>query len=129
VDLGNGDTTCIIDWKAERAGGPAATSKKERWPTSLRVFRTALEVALTDQGKTDRPYGYDGPQLRTVPDSAVRDEFVKAWPGDTADAKRMAFKRALKAAREKGLICSREIGGVDHLWLIEQDKPNTHRTN
>ena len=129
VDLGNGDTTCIIDWKAERAAGPAATSKKDRWPGSLRVFRSALEVALAEHGKADRPFGYDGPQLRTVPDSAVRDEFVRAYPGDTADAKRMAFKRALKAAREKGLICSREIGGVDHLWLIEQDKPNTHRTN
>ena len=48
---------------------------------------------------------------------------------DTADAKRMAFNRALKAARDKELVGSREIDGVDHLWLIEQDKPNAHTTN
>ena len=125
VDLGNGDTTCIIDWKAEQATGPASTSKKDRWPKTLRMFRTALTVAVVEHGKTNRPYGNDGPALRTAPASAVRDEFVKSYPGDT-DAKRMAFKRALKAAREKELICSREIGGIDHLWLVEQDNPNTH---
>ena len=125
VDLGNGDTTCIIDWKAEQATGPASTSKKDRWPKTLRMFRTALTVAVVEHGKTNRPYGNDGPELRTAPASAVRDEFIKSYPGDT-DAKRMAFKRALKAAREKELICSREIGGTDHLWLVEQDNPNTH---
>ena len=74
-----------------------------------------------------RPFGNEGPELRTVSDNFVRDEFVAAYPGDTADAKRMAFKRALKTARDKSLICSREIAGIDHLWLTdEQDKPNTH---
>jgi hypothetical protein len=130
VDLGNDETTCIIDWKAERPAGAAATSKKDRWPQSLRVFRSALTVALAEHGKTNRPFGNEGAVVRTVPDSAVRDEFVAAWPGDTPDAKRMAFKRALKTARDKGLICSRQIGGVDHLWLVDADnKPNTHTTN
>ena len=38
----------------------------------------------------------------------------------------MAFTRALKAAREKELNCSLDIGGTDHLWLVEQHNPNTH---
>jgi hypothetical protein len=126
VDLGNGDTTCIIEWRAERAAGPAETGKKDRWPQSLRVFRSAFTAALaSDHGKMNYPFGKEGPALRTVPDHAVRAEFVAAWPGDTADAKRMAFKRVLKTARDKGLICSREIVGVNHLWLTD-DKPNTH---
>jgi hypothetical protein len=127
VALGIGETTCIIEWRAERPTEPVATGKKDRWPQSLRVFRSALTTALVEHGKKMRPFGNEGPELRTVSDNFVRDEFVAAYPGDTADAKRMAFKRALKTARDKSLICSREIAGIDHLWLTdEQDKPNTH---
>jgi hypothetical protein len=55
-----------------------------------------------------------------VPVHAVRAEFMKAYPGD-ADAKRKAFKRAMKTAREAGLVCSREVAGVDQLWLPNMD--------
>jgi AAA domain len=129
VDIGNGDTTCIIEWKAEEAAGPASTGKKVRWPKSWKVFRSALFNAMADHGKTTRPCGPGGPELRTVPEPAVRAEFVATWPAETADAKRVAYGRALKEAREEGLICSRVIGGVDHLWSTEHDKPNTHTTN
>jgi hypothetical protein len=129
VDLGNGDTTCVIEWRAERAAGPVETGKKDRWPKSLRVFRSALAAALADKGKMIRPFaGEDGPLVRAVTDNAVRDELLAAYPGDTPDAKRKAFKRSLKTARDSGLICSREIAGVDHLWLTDgTTKPDTTR--
>ena len=43
---------------------------------------------------------------------------------DKANAKRKAFTRALKQARDKELIGSREIGGIDYLWLVDL-KPGT----
>jgi hypothetical protein len=68
-----------------------------------------------------------------VADHHVRVEFMAAYPADgedkkkKTDAKRNAFNRALKTARERELVCSREIAGVDHLWLTDdQDKPPIH---
>ena len=121
VDLGNGETTCIIEWRAERATGPAETGKKDHWSKSLRVFRSALAAAMVDKGKMIRPFaGEDGPSVRAVSVNHVRDEFVAAYPSETTDAKRKALKRNLKTARDSGLICSRELAGVDHLWLTDE---------
>jgi hypothetical protein len=122
VDIGNGETTCIIEWRAERPAGSAETSKKDRWSKSLRIFRAALTDAMAEHGASTKPF-VDGPVLRTVSIQVVRDEFMKAYIGD-ADAKRKAFTRNVKAARESGLIGSREIAGIDHLWLVEPDRTN-----
>jgi hypothetical protein len=44
---------------------------------------------------------------------------LESLPGvGKVNAKRVAFARALKQARDKELICSREIGGIDYLWLV-----------
>ena len=70
------------------------------------------------------PYGNDGPKVHAVTLEQVRTEFVASYPADNEDqrardaVKRSAFNRALKDARERLLICSREIEGVDHLWLV-----------
>jgi len=121
VDLKGGETTCVIEWSAERAAARTATSKKA-WPKSLRVFHSALTTALVEHGKMCRPFGYEGSEVKTVPAKHVRDEFVKAYPAQTADAKRKAYDRAVKDARENGLICSREIDAGDHFWLVYPDK-------
>ncbi|MET4425848.1 AAA family ATPase [Bradyrhizobium sp. RT3a] len=95
---------------------------KDGWAKSLRPFKAALTTALLDAGKLVQPYGNEGPTVSAVPAENVRDEFTAACPAETADSKRMRFNRALKKAVEEELICSREIGGIDHLWIT---KPNT----
>ena len=63
--------------------------------------------------------------VRAVPLDTVRFEFVAAYPAEGGDAKAKreakskAFKRALKQARENGLVGSREIAGIDYVWLVE----------
>jgi hypothetical protein len=133
VEIGPGETTCVIDWKPSVSTAQKSTSSKERWPKSLRIFRSAMHTALVSAGTVGRPYGSEGPAVRMVADGAVRTEFMAAYPVDAdtdklkADAKRQAFSRALKTARDRSLVCSREIAGVDHLWLVdEQDKTHTH---
>jgi AAA domain len=122
VDLEDGETTCIIEWRTERAVAASETSKKDRWSKSLRIFQAALTDALAEHGATTKPFA-DGPALRTVSVQAVRDEFMKAYVGD-ADAKRKAFTRSVQSARVNGLIGSREIAGVDHVWLVDPDTTN-----
>lgn len=102
---------------------------EDRWPRSLRIFKASLSTALIDAGKFMQPFGADGPRVKAVANSAVNQEFVAAYPADTKDGKRVAFTRAIKRAREDGLICSREIGGIDHLWLVEPNStPNKQDT-
>jgi hypothetical protein len=124
VDVGDGETTCVVDWKADQAATVKKTSQRDKWPRSLKVLRSAITTAIISQGKVIHPYGNEGAPQKAATVVAVRDEFISAYPvGDDAknkdDAKRAAFSRALKAAREGDLIGSRELGGVDYLWLIE----------
>ena len=134
VSIGDDQTTtCIIEWKPSVSGVQKSTSSTERWPKSLKIFRTAMQTALASSGVVGYPFGNAGAALRTVADSAVRTEFMSAYPVSAendrlkVDAKRQAFNRALKAARERGLVCSREMSGVDRLWLVDaRDKNTTH---
>jgi AAA domain len=123
VDLGFNQTTCIIEWRAELpATDTKGTGSGNPWK-SLGIFRSAVQVALADHGKTLRPFGQEGPQVRAVPISFVRSEFMAAYPaeGETEeqkrDAKRKAFARQLKLSRGRNLICSRDVAGVDQIWL------------
>ncbi|MBR1362931.1 AAA family ATPase [Bradyrhizobium ottawaense] len=106
-----------------------SSTPDDRWPRSLRIFRASLTTALIDAGKLVEPFGAEGPRLKAVPAAVVRQEFIAAYPAETKDAKRVAFDRALMAARKNELICSREIGGMDHLWLLEPNStPNKQDT-
>jgi hypothetical protein len=127
VDIGDGATTCIIEWKADREpqSKMKGTSNKNPWQ-SLKVFRSSVETALAENGKLTQPFGNDGPKVRSVPLHFVRNEFVAGYPADgeteeqKQDAKRKAFKRNLESARNKNLVCFRDIGGTDHIWLAKE---------
>jgi hypothetical protein len=85
-----------------------------------------MTTALVEHGKLMKPYGSEGPTVRAVPNSAVRHEFTAAYPADESAAKRMAFNRALKQAREKELICSREIGRLPLAGRAERGQTEHH---
>ena len=124
VNLAFLGTTCVVEWKPVRTATQASTATKDRWPQSLRIFKAALETAISTHGKAMHPFDGDELTVRAVPFDKVRAEFVAAYPAegdakDKADAKRKAFKRALERAREKELLCSREISGIDYLWLVQ----------
>ena len=120
-------TTCIVTWQTDRVSAAAVTAAKERWPTSLKVFKEALLTAITDHGSRAWPHGADQGEVRAVALQIVRGGFCAIYPADgdddakRAEAKRKAFKRAVETCLGRGLIGSVALGGVDHLWL----KPDT----
>jgi hypothetical protein len=116
VDAGEDETTCIIDWKPSKAKG---TTIKEKWTKSLKVFRASVTAAIIDHGADIRPFGAEGPRLRAVGLDKLRSEFIAAYPADSDDTKRKAFQRCLVSARDRDLICSRDIAGIDQVWLVE----------
>jgi hypothetical protein len=117
-------TTCVVNWQSSR-GETIAQAVKDRWPKTLRVFRSALETALATSGYRIRPFGAEGPEVLAVVEDALREEFYASYvpageadPQKRAGAKQKAFKRAAKQASDAGVIASRELGGVDHLWMV-----------
>jgi hypothetical protein len=116
VDAGDDETTCIIEWKPSKAKG---TTIKEKWTKSLKVFRASVTAAIIDHGADILPFGSEGSKVRATSFDRVRSEFMAAYPADTIDTKRKAFDRSMAAARERDLVCSREIAGIDQVWIVE----------
>ena len=116
VDIDEGETTCIVQWRTEQSGVGQAPAN-DRWIQSLRVFKTALEAALTQHG---RMIAVGRGTARAVSNDDARRGFMAIWPADDRDAKRKAYNRALKMARERHLVQSLEVNGVDFLWLPEE---------
>ncbi len=120
-------TTCIVNWQTDRTSAAAVAAAKERWPTSLKVFREALLSSLADHGIRAWPHGADQGEVRAVPLQTVRAGFSDIYPADgdddakRAEAKRKAFKRAVDTCLGRSLIGSVALSGIDHLWL----KPDT----
>jgi hypothetical protein len=131
VDIGDGESTCIIEWRTGESVKPA-NQQKDKWTRSLRVFRAAMATALAEHGAEHTPFGSVGPKVRAVPAQMVRQEFKNRYPGEQA-AKVKAFTRSLKDALSRGLIVSWEVGGIDQLWFVQAedgtdihiDKPDT----
>jgi hypothetical protein len=81
---------------------------------------------LVDCGKGIRPW-HDGPIVRAVEIDMVRQEFYRAYPAaeatdekSKAEARRKAFRRAINDARERDIVCTRDIEGVTWIWLVSQ---------
>jgi hypothetical protein len=59
----------------------------------------------------------------------VRTEFYKQYPADgteqqKADTRRKAFGRSVKEAIARGLVASRQVDGVQLIWLAMQGGAN-----
>ena len=116
-------TTLVIDWNAD---GDAATNaapkpKRDRWNTKrLRHLRKVMMNIGAVSGQDVKPFN-DGPTVRAIPVSAVKAEFYASYPTDGSEdprqAKQKAFKAALAAAVDSELIGTREIDGIEMLWL------------
>lgn len=110
-------TAAVIDWQATLQT-PQADA---RWPQSLQLLCRVLTTALIESGQDVRPFP-DGPQVRACDIQGVRAEFYRQHPADGSekqrvDARRQAFNRSFKTAQARGLVASRELGGLQFIWL------------
>jgi hypothetical protein len=124
VDMGEGNSTCVVEWQEPPKAAAGSEPIKEQWPKSLRIFKSALTLVLVGQSKPIQPYGSEGATVRAAALDVLRHEFMATYPADGDDpdsAKRKAFSRALKEARDRELIGSRVVDGIDHIWLVDPD--------
>ena len=123
-DDGDPITAPIIDWQATQQTAQADA----RWTPSMQVLRRVLMTALVDCGQNVRPF-LDGPEVRACDIELVRTEFYRQYPADgteqqKADARRKAFGRSVKEAQARGVVASREVDGVQLIWLATQGGAN-----
>ena len=116
-DDGDPVTAPIIDWQATQQTAQADA----RWTPSMQVLRRVLMTTLVDCGQNVRPF-LDGPEVRACDIELVRREFYRQYPADgtekqRADARRQAFNRSIRESQARGLVASREVGGVQLIWL------------
>ncbi|HZC56023.1 MAG TPA: AAA family ATPase [Xanthobacteraceae bacterium] len=114
-------STLVLDWGVAQA--PAVAKD---WTKVTRQLRKVLMTILADHGADHQPFA-DGPIVRACNLDLVRNEFYRQHPADgtekqKTDARRQAFNRAFKAAQEGSLIATREIAGVQLVWLAKPDK-------
>lgn len=121
--FGDPVTTCVVNWQNDREPMVTAVKGKDPWTKSLKTLRDAINNALAGSGKRVRPFGGAGPEVMAARQDDVRQEFYAAYPADgetdaqRAEAKKKAFKRALLQGVENGLIATRDLGAVPHVWL------------
>jgi hypothetical protein len=116
-DDGDPVTAPVIDWQATQQPAEA----NARWTRSMQVLRRVLLTTLVDCGKNARPF-LDGPQVRACDIELVRREFYRQYPADgtdkqKADARRKAFSRCVKETTARDLVATREVDGVQLIWL------------
>jgi hypothetical protein len=99
--------TCVVRWRPDEPD--LTVGKGKPWPKALIIFKRALDEALGSVSKTTIPRA-GMPEVRAVDREAVRAEFYRLHPGETQDAKRMAFNRGVKDAVERGVMCSMNVG-------------------
>jgi hypothetical protein len=113
-------TRVVINWDKQTAAKPDDTG----WSKSLQLLRRILMTILADAGNNVTPFA-DGPVVRAVDLKLIRTEFYKQYPADgdvkqKADVRRQAFNRVVKDAQAKTLIATREVDGIQLVWLISK---------
>jgi hypothetical protein len=123
-DDGDPVTAPIIDWQATQQTAQADA----RWTPSMQVLRRVLMTILADCGQNVRPF-LDGPEVRACDLELVRTEFYRQCPADgtekqKTDARRKVFGRSVKGSIERGVMATRDVDGVQLIWLATREGAN-----
>jgi AAA domain len=106
--------TCTVAW-SDAYDVAAQIMKGNPLPKSLRILKRAFDEALGSFGKTTIPRT-GMPEVKAVDQDRVREEFFRQYPATNADARKEAhakgeaFRRGVKDAVERGVLCAINTG-------------------
>jgi hypothetical protein len=94
-------------------------------------LRRVLLTTLADHGKNVQPF-IDAPALRACDLELVRAEFYRQYPAEGTEeqkqeARRKTFGRHIKAAVQRSVAATREVDGVQLIWLTKPDAAKVQR--
>jgi hypothetical protein len=119
-DDGDPITAPVIDWQA-----PQTTPADARWTPSMQLLRRILMTMLADCAQKLRPFS-DELEVQACDVRLVRAEFYRQYIADgteqqKAETRRKAFNRAIKESIARAVVGSRELNGVQFIWLATQE--------
>jgi hypothetical protein len=123
-DDGDPVTAPVIEWQATQQ----TPQDNARWTQSMQILRRVLMTILADCGQMVRPFP-DGPAVCACDIELVRTEFYRQYPADgteqqKVETRRKAFGRSVKEAIARGVVTSRQVDGVQLIWLAMQGGAN-----
>jgi hypothetical protein len=123
-DDGDPVTAPVIDWQPTQQTAQADA----RWTPNMQLLRRILMTVLVDSGQACRPF-LDGPEVRACDIELVRTEFYRQYAADGTDrqkteARRKAFGRSVKESVARSLVATREVDGVQLIWLATREGTN-----
>jgi hypothetical protein len=123
-DDGDPVTAPVIDWQAPQQAPEGDT----RWTPSMQLLRRVLMTVLPDCGRKVWPFP-DSAEVCACDLEVVRAEFYRQYPADgtaqqKAEARRKAFGRSVKEAIARGVVGSREMDGIQLIWLATLEGAN-----
>src|SRR5262249_18197542 len=117
-------TAPIIDWQANTS---TTTTKDNRWTKGMQTLRRVLMTTLADHGKKVAPFS-DQLSVQACDLELVRPEFYRQHPAEGTAAqkkeiRKKAFQRAIKDAIARNVVATREVDGVQLIWLVKLETP------
>ena len=85
VDLGEGETTCVMEWKADRVPAAGLYRGQEQVAQVLAYLPGGNDNRAAGPWQANAALWQRGPTVRAVPDSDLRSEFMAAYPADASD--------------------------------------------
>jgi hypothetical protein len=124
---GKPETTLVLDFGDDPNAPPKAAKGDDDWGRSkpVRHLKKVLMSLMAEHGQDIQPFR-DGPQVRALKLELVEAEFIKSYPaarkGDDPKSspkktKARAFGRAMEDAVDRNVVTTRELHGVDWVWL------------
>ncbi|TCU38763.1 AAA family ATPase [Rhizobium azibense] len=101
----------------------AGDGPKDRKPgKNQNLVLKILKREILTSGVDYRPYGSDGPQVKAVRESVLRDAFMELKAGDNRNSKNVAFNRTLDWLLERAeVVRNEDQAGVGMIWFGSRD--------
>ncbi|WP_394891095.1 AAA family ATPase [Mesorhizobium sp. AaZ16] len=120
-----GDVTAAVVEQMIADDTPVSDEPKERrTPDNARLLEGIVRTALLDSTTYLTPFGPDGPRVKAVDITALRETFYARKTG-LADSKLKAFNRSLDYWLRKEWIVKGDYGVEGAVWFGRSSEPDT----
>lgn len=97
-------------------------SKERKLGSNQKLILKILQREVHASGISYRPYGSDGPQVKAVRESVLRDAFMEIKAGENRNSKNVAFNRTLDWLLERAeVVRNEDQAGVGMIWFGSLD--------
>lgn len=120
VKVGGVDVSIVEEIICDEQNGEGINERKRG--RNQHLLLEILNREILTSGIDHRPYGSNGPKVKAVRESVLRDEFMKLNDADNPDTKQKAINRALNWLVGRPDVCHGEDqAGRGLIWLCGSD--------